>query len=80
LLFTIFQSSYAQETTSTLNGLVNDSKGAPVAGATVSIKYLPTGYEHARNQITKEFFVVPNLHPGGPYIIAILLLVFRKTR
>ncbi|HEY6979294.1 MAG TPA: carboxypeptidase regulatory-like domain-containing protein, partial [Chitinophagaceae bacterium] len=71
--------SYAQETTSTLNGIVNDSKGAPVVGATVSIKYLPTGYETHTQSNSKGIFVVPNLHPGGPYTIKVSFVGFREN-
>jgi hypothetical protein len=71
LLLTVGQSLYAQETSSTLNGVVTDSKGAPVIGATVSIKYLPTGYETRTQSNNKGIFVVPNLHPGGPYTIKV---------
>src|SRR4051812_48241572 len=74
--FTLFQSLYAQETSSTLNGIVNDSKGAPVIGATVAIKYLPTGYETRTQSNNKGIFVVPNLHPGGPYTIKISFVGF----
>src|SRR4051794_15430216 len=78
LSFCVFQSSYAQETTSTLNGIVNDSKGAPVVGATVSIKYLPTGYETRTQSNNKGIFVVPNLHPGGLYTIKISFVGYQE--
>src|SRR5690348_14084815 len=78
LAFSLSQSSYAQETTSTLNGVVNDSKGAPVVGAAISIKYLPTGYETRTESNSKGIFVVPNLHPGGPYTVRVAFVGFRE--
>src|SRR3954465_5072671 len=78
LLLTVCQSLYAQETTSILNGIVTDSKSAPVIGATVSVKYLPTGYETRTQSNNKGIFVVPNLHAGGPYTIKISFVGFQE--
>ncbi|MFT4153618.1 carboxypeptidase regulatory-like domain-containing protein [Parafilimonas sp.] len=68
----------AQETTATLNGIVTDAAGAPIAGATVQIKHEPTGT--ATNSITnnKGRMVVPNLRVGGPYTITISFVGFEN--
>ena len=73
------QPSYSQETSATLNGVVSDTKGMPVAGATVAIKYQPTGYETRTQSNNKGIFVVPNLRPGGPYLITITFVGFKDT-
>jgi hypothetical protein len=68
----------AQETTATLNGIVNDQKGEPIAGASLSVKYLPTGYETHTQSNSKGIFVIPNLHPGGPYTITITFIGYEE--
>jgi Carboxypeptidase regulatory-like domain len=73
LLSAIFLSVqiFAQETTSTLNGVVLDSKGTPVLGASVTVKHEPTGFQTGTQTNSKGIFVIPNLKPGGPYTITI---------
>lgn len=70
-------SANAQETTATLNGLISDSKNLPIASATVSVKHVPTGYETRTQTNNKGIFSVPNLKPGGPYIITISFVGFK---
>ena len=41
--FALVTTAFAQETTSTIGGTVNDDKGNPVAGATVTAIHEPTG-------------------------------------
>ncbi|MEO7048314.1 MAG: carboxypeptidase regulatory-like domain-containing protein [Ferruginibacter sp.] len=63
--------SYAQETTSVLNGLITTDKGAPLPGATIVVKHEPTGTVTTGQSNGKGLFVMPNLKPGGPYTITI---------
>src|SRR5262249_12803024 len=62
---------FSQETTATLNGTVNDSKGEPAGGATVSVTHEPTGYHTVTQTNNKGLFVIPNLKPGGPYTVVV---------
>ncbi len=76
ILFTaygVFKTSniYAQETTSTLNGLITDSKKAPVAGVTILVVHEPTKSKTTTQTNQKGIFVMPNLKPGGPYTITV---------
>jgi len=84
LLFFIFSAvtvtSFAQETTATLNGKVTDETGAPVSGASISIKHEPTGYVTYAQSNTKGFFIVPNLKVGGPYTITITFVGFKEEK
>lgn len=68
----------AQETTATLNGLVSDDKGSPIAGATVSVLHEPTGAKVASQTNKKGLFVIPNLKPGGPYTIKVSFVGFSE--
>jgi len=78
ILAIISQSVLAQETTSTLNGFISDAAGAPVSGASISIKHEPTGYQTNSQTNSKGFFSVPNLKPGGPYTIKISFVGFKE--
>lgn len=79
LSFILFSASlHAQETSATLNGLVADAKGLPVAGANISIKHIPTGYVIHAQTNEKGIFSVPNLKPGGPYTISISFVGFKE--
>ena len=62
---------FAQETSSTLNGIVEDAKGMMLTGATVLVKHEPTGYKTTTQTNSKGIFILPNLKPGGPYTVTI---------
>lgn len=70
-LFLVSLHSFAQETSSTLNGTVNDEKGAPVSGATVTVIHIPTGITSTTQTNKKGIYALPNLKPGGPYSVKI---------
>jgi len=69
--FGSFSVLMAQETSSTLSGIITDSKGATVAGASIVLKHEPTGYTSGTQSNSKGIFVIPNLKPGGPYTVTI---------
>jgi hypothetical protein len=62
----------AQPTSSFLSGKVLDENNLPISGVNVQITYVP--WNKTRSAITnkKGIFCVPNLPPGGPYIIKFL--------
>jgi len=66
-----FACAVAQETTSTLSGVVSDAKGAPVTGASIVVKHEPTGSTAGAQSNNKGIFILPNLKPGGPYTVTI---------
>src|ERR1700712_1284655 len=66
-----FACAMAQETTSTLSGVITDSKGAVVTGASIVVKHEPTGFTSGTQSNTKGIFTLPNLKPGGPYTVTI---------
>lgn len=66
-----FVSGFAQETTATISGNVTDSKGTPIAGASVVVKHEPTGFSTGTQTNSKGIYVIPNLKPGGPYTVTI---------
>jgi hypothetical protein len=63
--------AFSQETSSTLSGRVTNEKNEVVAGATIKLVHMPTGYTSTFQSNNKGLFVAPNLKPGGPYTIKI---------
>ncbi|MCA6446194.1 MAG: TonB-dependent receptor, partial [Chitinophagaceae bacterium] len=61
----------AQETSASLSGHLKDSKGAYLAGATISVKHEPTNFVVNTQTNSKGYFVLSNLKVGGPYTIKI---------
>ena len=71
---------FAQETTATLNGVVNDARGGVIAGATITVVHEPTGATTFTQSNKKGLFVVPNLKPGGPYTVKISFVGFSEEK
>lgn len=71
VLFTFQKISYAQVTTSSVNGNVKNGTGEVIAGSSVLLTHLPTGtkYQTSANKTGK--FDLVNLIPGGPYSVEI---------
>src|SRR6476661_257288 len=78
LLMIAGTASLAQETTATLNGVVLDSIGAAIAGASVVVKHEPTGYSTGTETNSKGMFILPNLKPGGPYTVKISFTGYKE--
>jgi hypothetical protein len=76
LLLFLFNQSFCQETSSTLSGIVTDSKNGLVTGATISVVHVPTGFKTATQSNNKGLFIIPNLKPGGPYTIVVSFVGF----
>eukprot|EP01042_Synura_sphagnicola_P035747 gene35747-45765_t len=62
---------YAQQTTAAVRGLVTDTKGAPVAGATVTVINLPSGTKDVTRTSKDGVYELSGLKVGGPYEIDI---------
>lgn len=58
---------YAQVTTSDARGVVTDSAGQPVAGATVTIVHEPTGTVTTATTGLNGLYTAQNLRIGGPF-------------
>ena len=71
-------SSMAQVVGATLSGLVTDSTGAAIAGATVSSKNLATGEVREVPTNSEGFYTLPNLLPGS-YDVTVTARQFSKA-
>lgn len=69
---------FAQETSSTLSGRIKGDKNEIVAGATIKLTHVPTGFTVTFQSNAKGLFVAPNLKPGGPYTIKISSVGYKE--
>ncbi|MFI5155540.1 MAG: carboxypeptidase regulatory-like domain-containing protein [Chitinophagales bacterium] len=67
----------AQETTSQIVGKITDGK-TPLAGATVSALHTPTGVTYQTSTRKDGRYNLPNLRIGGPYVITVTNVGFKK--
>jgi outer membrane receptor protein involved in Fe transport len=61
----------AQVTTGTLSGVIKNSKGEPLPGATVTAVHTPTGSKYTTVAKNGGQYTLPNLRVGGPYTLTI---------
>jgi hypothetical protein len=70
LFFGIATSAWAQYTTARLSGIVSDPSGAVVAGATVGVREVGTGYTQTTSSTSAGQYSFPSL-PVGNYEISV---------
>lgn len=66
-LTAITSSLSAQQTNSTVTGVVEDEKGEAIRGASVITKNANTGFTSGVTTDSTGHYVIKNLPPGGPY-------------
>jgi hypothetical protein len=71
--------TFAQVTTSSITGLVKDSK-EPLIGATVKATFVPSGTVYATSTRADGRFSIPNMRSGGPYLVEITYLGYEPQR
>lgn len=71
---------FAQETTSEIQGLVTDEKGAPLQGATISALHLPTGTKYTTISRKDGRYNMANVRIGGPYEIKVSFVGFGEDK
>lgn len=80
LLFTAFSmavTAMAQVTGGSITGNVKDSKGQPLAGASVEVVHEPSGTKYKTVSVSSGKFNLPALRVGGPYKITITYVGLR---
>jgi hypothetical protein len=72
--------SFAQETTSQIQGTVVTDSKAPLSGATVVALHVPTGTRYTTTTLKDGRFHLPGLRVGGPYILTVTYVGFKEER
>ncbi len=61
--------AYAQITTSSLTGLVQDANGEPLLSATIKATHVPSGTVYGVTTLGNGRYTIPNMRVGGPYTV-----------
>ncbi len=70
----------AQITTSAIDGIVTDSDGKPLQGASVIAKHNPSGSEYGVASDRNGAFRIQGMRPGGPYTLEVSFIGYRTAR
>ncbi|MCW3464052.1 TonB-dependent receptor [Chitinophaga nivalis] len=70
--------TYAQVTTSGLNGKVTGTDNVGLPGATVVAIHLPSGTKYGTTTDPEGFYRLPNMNVGGPYKVSISYIGFNE--
>ncbi len=57
----------AQVTTSSITGIIRNSKNEPLTGATIKATHVPSGTVYSIGQCGRRRFTYSNMRVGGPY-------------
>lgn len=81
-LLTLLSSTFlfAQETSSSIGGIIKSAGGEPLVGATVTALHLPTGTVYRIASRTGGRYDINNMNPGGPYTITVSFVGFTEEK
>ena len=71
---------FAQVTTSSVTGSVNDNENKPLVGATITAIHQPTGTKYTTVSRSTGTFNMPDMRPGGPYSIEVSFVGFETQK
>ncbi len=72
--------TFAQETTSDIQGIITDNGKVGLAGATVTALHIPTGTRYTTTTRKDGRFNLAGLRVGGPYVLSVTYVGFREEK
>jgi len=78
-LLLLAQIGFSQITTSTLTGRIINLQGENISGVTVTLVHTGTNARLTTQTNTEGRYTLANLNPGGPYLIQVEYLGFKKN-
>ncbi len=69
---------HAQVTTSSLSGVISDSKGEALVGATIVATHTPSGTTYGTAARADGRYVIPGMRIGGPYTVKISFVGYKE--
>lgn len=78
LILAITGVANAQITSATISGKIVDQKGAAMPGVSVYVTNTSTGTHYGAQTNIDGRYAIPNVNPGGPYIITASFIGFKK--
>ncbi len=78
--FVAGSSLFAQITTSSMTGVVNDNNNQPLVGATITAIHQPTGTKYATVSRSNGNFNIQDMRPGGPYTVEVSFVGFETQK
>jgi hypothetical protein len=80
LVFAIPVFVFAQETNSSIGGIVKGGSGDPLVGATITVTHQPTGTLYRVVARAGGRYDISNMTPGGPYNIVVSFVGFQDEK